>query len=185
MISQKQTIDIQQFFDPDQILKDVGIEEGMIIADFGAGNGYMAFSAAPLVGSKGTVYALDVKKSVISHIRAEIKARSTSNIKLIWTNLEIFGANPIQDNSVDVVLIVNTLFQSQKHKEMLREAKRVTKSGGLIVIVDWKKESAPFGPPVDERVSIEKIKQIGYDMELNKIKEFSAGKYHFGIVFKK
>ncbi|OGY72412.1 MAG: hypothetical protein A3H61_03785 [Candidatus Jacksonbacteria bacterium RIFCSPLOWO2_02_FULL_44_20] len=185
MTSQEQTIEVSKFFNPDQILKDIGIEEGMIIADFGAGNGYMTFSAVLLVGSKGTVYALDVKKSVISHIRAEIKARSISNIKLIWTNLEIFGANPIQDNSVDVVLIVNTLFQSRKHKQMLMEAKRVAKPGGLIAIVDWKKESAPFGPPVDERVSIEKIKQISYDMELNKIKEFSAGKYHFGMVFKK
>lgn len=183
--NQKTTTAIQHFFDPDEILKEIGVEEGMTLADFGTGGGYITFRAAPLVGSKGLVYALDVKKSVVSHINAEVKARAVPNVKPVWTNLEIIGANPIAANSVDIVFIVNTLFQSRRHKAILKEAKRVAKPGGRIVIVDWRKESAPFGPPPDERVSIEKLKQIGYDEGLNKISEFSAGKYHFGIVFKK
>lgn len=184
MANEKSTT-IPQFFDPNDILKEIGVEEGMTVADFGAGSGYITFLVAPLVGARGIVYALDVKKTVVNHIDAEVKARAIKNIKPVWTNLEVSGANPISSNSVDIVFIVNTLFQSRRHEEILEEAKRVAKPGGIIVIVDWRKESAPFGPPTDERVSIEKLKQISYDKGLNKIREFSAGKYHFGLVFKK
>lgn len=185
MTAQKSTEENSQLFNPDDVLKEIGIAEGMTIADFGAGSGYITFRIAPLVGARGIVYALDVKKTVVNHINSEIKARAMKNIKPIWTNLEVTGANPIPVNSVDLVFIVNTLFQSHRHKNILEEAKRVVKPGGNIVIVDWRKESAPFGPPPDERVSIEKLKQIGYDEGLNKIREFQAGKYHFGLVFKK
>lgn len=173
------------FFNPTEILKEIGVQEGMRIADFGAGYGYMSFAASNLVGNKGIVYALDVKKAVIEHIKNEIKNNGFNNIKPIWTNLELFNHNPIKSGSMDMVLIVNMLFQSNKHKEILEEAKRVLKTGGTITVIDWKKQATPFGPPIDERVDLEKLKQTAYNIGLNRIKEFEPGPYHFGILFKK
>jgi ubiquinone/menaquinone biosynthesis C-methylase UbiE len=177
---------IQNFLDPREIIKLLDIKEGMVIADFGAGSGYKTFEAAKLVGQgKGMVYALDVKKSVIEHIKGEMKRKNISNIKPIWTDLEIPGRNHITPHSVDMVLIVNMLYQSIKHHNILEEAARILKPGGKIVIIDWISGNTPFGPSIDERVNLEKIKQIAYNLELNKIKEFQAGQYHFGVIFRK
>jgi ubiquinone/menaquinone biosynthesis C-methylase UbiE len=174
-----------QFLNPEQILKDIDLEAGMTIADFGAGSGYMSFKAAKLVGKNGSVDALDVKKSIIEHLQNEIKHQNLSNVKAVWTNLELINHNPIKDQSVDLVLIVNMLFQSNKHYQILKEAWRQLKSGGKILIIDWEKQATPFGPPKDERVDLEKLKQTAYSLGLNKIREFKPGPYHFGLVFKK
>jgi len=177
--------DNAQFLDPTQILKDLNLEEGMIIADFGAGSGYMSFKAAEMVGKHGLVYALDVKKAVIEHLKNEIRRQGLDNVKSVWTNLEMVNYNPIKPGKVDIVMVVNMLFQSHKYADILAEAKRELKPGGKILVVDWKKTGAPLGPPVEERVDLEKIKQSAYTLELNKIREFEASPYHFGIVFKK
>lgn len=173
------------FLDPKKILLDMDLTEGMYIADFGAGSGYMSFQAAEMVGPRGRVYALDVQKPVIEHINQEIKARHLANIKVIWTDLEMVGRNPIPASSIDLVLLVNTIFQSTKKNEMLKEVVRQLKPTGRLLVVDWKKTSAPFGPRVDERVDLEKFKELAYNLGLNKIQEFDAGPYHFGLVFRK
>ena len=70
----KQSVDEQtQFLDPNRVLSVIQIEERMKIADFGAGSGYMTFTAARLVGQQGLVYALDINKSVIAHLKGEIE----------------------------------------------------------------------------------------------------------------
>lgn len=173
------------FLNPIQILKDLNIEEGMNIADFGAGSGYMVFPAAEMVGKKGLIYALDVNKTVIAHLQKEAKQKNFSNIKTIWTNLEMVNRNPIKPNAVDLVLIVNMLFESTKYYEIIKEACRILKPAGRVVIIDWIKQATPFGPSLDERVNLEKLKQTAYSLGLNKIKEFEPCPYHFGIVFKK
>ena len=177
--------DAPQFLSPDSFLKDLHIEEGMRIAEFGAGRGYIIFKVGELVGQKGCVYALDIQKSVISHLKDEITHRGTQNITPTWTNIELLGHNPVKNNELDMVLVVNMLFQSSKYKNIMEEAKRELKPGGEIVIIDWKKQSAPFGPPLEHRVDLEKLKRIAYSLELNKIREFEPGQYHFGIVFRK
>ena len=174
-----------QFLNPSKILKDLDIEGGMRIADFGAGSGYMSFEAAEMVGSGGIVYALDINKSAIEHIKTEAEHRQLAQLKTIWTNLEMIGKNPIQDAGVDLVMIINMLFQSTKHYEILKEAHRVLKPGGRLVAVDWKKQASPFGPPTDERIDLDKFKEMAYNLRLNKISEFEAGPYHFGVIFKK
>ncbi|MFH1712968.1 MAG: class I SAM-dependent methyltransferase [Candidatus Jacksonbacteria bacterium] len=174
------------FLNPIQILKDLNIEEGMNIADFGAGSGYMTFHAAKMIGKKGTIYALDVNKTVVAHLKKEAKQKNLSNIQTIWTNLEMVNRNPIKPNAIDLVLIVNMLFfESNKYYEVLKEAYRILKPAGRVVIVDWIKQATPFGPPLDERVNLEKLKQAAYNLGLNKIKEIEPGPYHFGLIFKK
>lgn len=173
------------FLNPIQILKDLNIEQGMDVADFGAGSGYISFIAAEMIGKKGTLYAMDVKKTIIKHLQKEVKQQNLSNIKVVWTNLEMVSRNPVKPNAIDMVLIINTLFESHKYYEILKEAHRILKHGGKIAIIDWIKQATPFGPPLDERVNLEKLKQIAYSLGLNKIKEWNPGPYHFGLIFKK
>lgn len=173
------------FLDPSALFTFFTVEEGMKIADFGAGSGYIAFKAAELVGKRGVVYALDIKKSIISHLDNEVRERNLTQVKPVWTNLELFNHNPIKESTIDIVLIVNMLFHSTKHTDILKEAYRTLKPGGILVVVDWKKVKIPFGPSIDERVTLEKLKEIAYTIGLNRFTEFEPSPYHFGIIFKK
>jgi len=45
---------------PHRVMNEIGIREGMVVADIGAGEGYFATRLAARVGISGKVYANDV-----------------------------------------------------------------------------------------------------------------------------
>lgn len=168
------------------VLSNAKLEEGMKMADFGCGSvGHFVFPAAQIVGEKGTVYAIDIQRPVLESLKRKQRQENIKNVKPLWSNLEIFNSTKIEANSLDVVLLANTLYQSHKRAEIIREAVRVLKKDGRLVIVEWKKVSIPFGPPVEERVDIHSLKKAAQKLGLNYNKEFFIGTYHFGLIFNK
>ncbi|GAI56825.1 unnamed protein product [marine sediment metagenome] len=80
-------------------------------------------------------------------------------------------------------MIPNILFQIEKKDVIIGEAKRVLKSGGKILIVDWLIE-AKLGPKTG-KVSKKEVKEIAKDLGLELKKTFEAGIYHYGLIFEK
>lgn len=173
--------------DPRSILKKADLREGQHIADLGAGTaGHFVIPAARMVGNQGQVYAVDILKSALEGIRSRAKLEGLTNLETIWSDLEVYGGIKIDDNSLDVVFLINILFQTQKHNEVMREAVRLLKPGGMLLVVDWKMTEIPsFGPKVEKRVKSEEIKKIASDLNLELTEEFEAGKFHFVLTFKK
>ena len=166
------------------ILSKAQINENMKVADLGCGaSGHFVFPAAKIVGKRGKVYAADILKTVLETINKRIKQENLENIETVWSNLEIFKATKIESGSLDVALLINTLYQSHKRVEILREAIRMLKKGGRLMVVEWKNVSSPFGPPPEERVKIDLLKTGAKKLGLEIEDEFEAGQYHFGALF--
>lgn len=170
--------------DPDLILKKAQAKEGQKVADLGCGAaGHFVFPAARTVGRKGKVYAVDILKTVLSNIEKTAKDEALDNISTVWSDVEIFKATDIETNSLDAALVINTLYQSSQRAKFLKEATRMLKKNGRIVIVEWKPTSTSLGPPTENRVEKDSLKkgaqQIGVTLE----EEFEAGENHYGIVF--
>lgn len=169
------------------ILDKAEVVQDKKIADLGCGaSGHFVFPAAKRVGEKkGLVYAVDILKPILDNIERVAKLNKVDNIKTVWTDLEIFGAAKINSSSIDSVMLINTLYQSSKRVEILREAIRILKTKGILLVVEWKNNASPFGPPIDERVKAELLKTGAAKLGLNLIEEFDAGQYHYGLVFAK
>jgi ubiquinone/menaquinone biosynthesis C-methylase UbiE len=166
------------------ILEKAKVRDKLKIADLGCGSsGHFVFTPAKLVGKKGVVYAVDILKPVLDSIERRAKLENFENIITVWTNLEVFNGAKIQSSSLDIALLVNTLFQSKKRVEILREAIRMLKREGRLVIVDWKNIALPFGPPPEERVNIDNLKIAAEKLGLQLEEEFQAGPYHYGLIF--
>lgn len=171
-------------FDINRILSKISLEEHQVAADLGCGNfGFFVFPLARLVGLKGTIYAVDILKSVLEQISKEAKIQNLPQIKTVWSNLEIFKETNIASNSLDLAVVVNVLNQSEKRLDFLREAVRLLKIGGKLLIIDWQLGDTPFGPPIDRRVNPENLKIIAPKIGLALKEEFDAGNYHFGLIF--
>lgn len=172
--------------DANLILSKAQVQEKMKVADLGCGSsGHFVFPAAKIVGNKGVVYAVDILRTVLESINKRARAENLSNVKTIWSNLEIFGATKIESGSLDVVLLINTLYQSHKRAEILREAIRLMKKNGRLIIVEWKNIAAPFGPPAEEKVKKELVDNGAKKLGLKPEEEFEAGQYHYGLTYVK
>jgi len=168
------------------ILAKAQIKEGMRVADLGCGtSGHFVFPAARIVGKKGVVYAVDILKTTLQNIEKRAKLENLANVQAVWTDLEIFGATKIDSGKLDVAMLINTLYQSKKRVEIIREAIRLLKKKGKLVIVEWKSSALPFGPSIDARVNKDLLKQGAGKLGMVLEEEFEAGEYHYGMVFEK
>lgn len=175
-----------QLLNPFTILEGLGISAGGDVADFGCGGvGYFVFAAADLVGEKGRVYAVDILKQNLESVQKRIREDNIYNIKTIWSNLEIFGGTKIPPGSLDIGLLINVLFQTDKHQDVIKEAYRLIKKGGTLAIIDWKSHATPFGPPPGNRLDKEKIVHIATVSGFRLDNEFEAGKFHYALKFTK
>jgi len=168
------------------ILEKARIKERMRVADLGCGtSGHFVFPAAKIVGIHGLVYAVDILKPLLESVARRARQENIKNVATVWSDLEVYRATKIETESIDVALMINVLSYSQKRAEMLREAIRLLKKGGRILVVEWEETSLPFGPPPEKRVKVEQLKKVAEKLGLKIEEEFDAGEYHYGVLFKK
>lgn len=174
-----------QLLNPEYLLKDVlQIAYETKVADLGCGSmAFFTLQAAKLVSDKGVVYAVDVLKDVLSSVESRSRQEGLYNIKTVWSDIEVVGATKIPEASLDYALLVNTLFQTKKHKEVLMEAYRLLKSGGRLLLVEWLTAGGPIGPTKEMRIGQDDTKRMAAEVGFKIEREFSAGKNHYGIIF--
>lgn len=168
------------------IISHLLLQPGMRAADFGCGfSGYIAFPMAEKVGEEGMVYAIDVQPKVLENIKSLAEANHIEHLKTIWANLEIRGSSKLPADSLDVVAMVNILFQTKQPADLFQEALRVLKIHGRLMVVDWKKQINNVGPSIDQCIDMQKVKQFAQQYNMKEVEHFEAGPYHYGIVFEK
>lgn len=167
------------FLDPQAILKSLGISREMTVADFGCGSGAWVIPLSVIL-KDGAVFAVDIQESALSALESRLKMQGISNVKKVLADVEQKILD-IPENSCDWVLLTDLLFQVDERLEVFKEAKRVLKPQGKILIVEWNMDSV-IGPK-EGRISLEEIKSlasnVGFDLE----KKVPAGDYHFSLVF--
>ena len=169
-----------EFLNPTEVLKQLKLEKNMVAADFGSGSGGWAIPLAKKM-EEGKIYAIDILEEPLSALKARAKLEKIINIETVKSDIE--KTSRLFEDSCDLVLMTNLLFQSEDKKKVLEEGKRVLKFGGKILIVDWK-EDAPMGPK-GGRVSPEEVKETALDLNLRIEKEFEASPYHWGLILVK
>ena len=170
---------------PERIVGEFGIREGMSVADFGSGAGYFTIILGQKVGENGKVYALDVQETALDNVRVKARAADVQNVETIRTDLEVAGSSGLPDNSQDAVLLANILFQSDKKSDIIREAVRVLKNGGRIILIDWKLGTGGFGPPDERRTDETAMRNLVVAERLTFEKSIDAGQFHYGMTFVK
>lgn len=179
------TIGSGGFMNPEVIAESFDLRPGMMVADFGSGAGYFTILMAKRVGESGLVTALDVMESALETVRAKASATGLK-IQTTRGDLEIWGGSALPDNSQNMVLLANILFQSFKKEQIIQEAKRVLSLGGLMVVIDWKKEvNGGLGPPAELKVDQRGLKTMLEKEGLVFVRGIDAGDFHFGFIFKK
>ncbi|HSE35568.1 MAG TPA: methyltransferase domain-containing protein [Candidatus Paceibacterota bacterium] len=173
------------FSEPENNIAQLGLREGEIVADFGAGAGAYSIAAAKALRGTGRVYAIEVQKDLLSRLRNTAKEERLGNIEYLWGNLEKMGGTKLRDGSCDVVIVSNVLFQTPDKKAVINEAKRILHHGGRLLVVDWSGSFNSMGPTksevIDEHAARDLIDPMGFSFE----RAINAGNFHYGLVYRK
>lgn len=173
------------FLHPERIVSRLDIRPGMVVADLGCGAGHFAIAAARIVGETGQVFAIDIQKQAIEAIQSRANLEHLLQVKPVWADLELPEGSRLPQDSVDLAIISNILFQADKKQEVMIEAHRILSPAGHLVVLEWDQTPFPAGPAMDlrvpKRVAITLAERAGLAME----KEFDAGSNHYGLLFKK
>ena len=173
------------FVDPQKIVPALNIQPGINIADFGVGAGYFAVLLADAVGDKGRVYAIDIQEELLTKARSHDHGRH-DNIEFLLGDLEERGGSTLADNTVDMVVLSNTLFQFENRPGGLTEAHRILKPGGRLVLIDWSESFDGLGPQPEHVITKDEAMSIARDVGFTVSGEFSeAGDHHYGLILTK
>lgn len=173
---------MMEFLDPVKVINKLRVKSDMTVADFGCGAGGWVIPLSRKV-EDGLIYAIDIQEEPMSVLESKINQQGISNIRLIRADLEKERGAAIADKTCDLVLMTNILFQVEDKKALFKEAKRVLNKQSKLLVVDWLPDTS-IGP-VEERVSPSEVKQLAEAFNFELKDEFSAGSYHYGLVFKK
>lgn len=171
--------------DPARVVDNLNILPGMTIADFGCGTGHFTILMGKRVGEEGRISAIDVQEAPLESVKTRAREAGLANIDPIRANLEVLGSTRLNDGSQDIVFIANVLFQSQKKAQIIKEAHRILKSGGQLVMVEWKKGSGGFGPPDSLRMDIPELKKLVTGEGLTFERDVEVGQFHHVMMFTK
>lgn len=171
------------FSDPKNNVVQIGLKEGMRVADLGAGLGDAALVAAHAVGETGHVYAVDIQEDLLKRIRDAAHERGLRNVSTVWGDFEKLGGTTLRDHALDTIILSNALFQLEHREGALAEIKRILKPGGLLLVVDWAGSYNGMGPAPDHVVPEHAAEELFITGGFHKTKAFRAGPHHYSILF--
>lgn len=166
------------------------IKEGLTVLDIGSGRGLDVFIAAKKVRDTGKVIGLDLSKEMIKKATNNAKKLKINNVEFKHGDMENM---PIESNSVDTIISNCVINLATDKEKVFREAYRVLKKGGKIVVSDIVTEKpvpdhiredlnlwiSCIAGALPENEYLETIKKAGFSeiQILEKIKLFSIEKF--------
>lgn len=173
------------FVNPEAMTAQLDGLVGKSVADFGCGSGFFSLAFAKAVGVNGHVFALDILPSSLEAVASRAKALGLLNVVAKRVNLERECGADLPDSSLDWVILKDVLFQNKDKTAMLREAHRVLKPAGNLLVMEWNDRDLSFGPEVSLRVSESSLREMLSECGFSFVKDLDAGDFHYASVFQK
>jgi ubiquinone/menaquinone biosynthesis C-methylase UbiE len=173
------------FMEPALMLAACNILSTDVVADFGAGSGFMAREISKLV-PQGNVYAIEINRDLVARIIHEVQDNHITNIQPLWGDIEIKGGSKLGDEAVDIVVLSNILFQLDDKLGCIKESIRVLKSGGRILLADWSESFGGLGPVPHHVFDKSMAEQLLLSVGCTKLSDnLPSGEHHYAILFRK
>lgn len=118
---------------PERVMDAIGVRPGMVVGEAGAGRGYFTFKLARRVGASGKVYANDIDRAALDHVRQVCRDEGIGNVETVVGEVE----DPLFPVSgLELVIMVYALHDFARPVAFLENLKRYLEPGGTVVVLD-------------------------------------------------
>ncbi|MBU7584804.1 MAG: class I SAM-dependent methyltransferase [Nostoc sp. TH1S01] len=122
---------------PSKIVGALDLKPNDVVADIGAGTGYLSFLIAPLL-PQGKVLAVDIQPEMLDIIKNAKQDKKINNVEPILATIN----NPnLPDASVDLALMVDAYHEFEYPYEVMQGIVKGLKPGGRVVLVEYRGEN--------------------------------------------
>lgn len=170
--------------DSKKLFSELRLKENTTLLDLACGSGAYSIAASEYIGEEGLIYAVDLWKEGIDNLLKEVKIKQINNIHANIADISIHI--PMESSCIDVCLmatVLHDLIQDDTDQETLGELKRVLKPNGSLAIIEFKKIEGPPGPPIQMRISPEKLDAILFSHDFRKVLTTDIGPYNYLSIF--
>ena len=123
----------RDFFRPRKnILKEAGINTGFHVLDYGCGPGSYLTAVSAMAGETGKIYALDAHPLAIKMVQRIVSGKHFTNLETILSDCK----TGLPDNSLDIILLYDTLHGLENLDCVLEEFGRTLKPDGILSVSD-------------------------------------------------
>ena len=140
---------------PDEALDIIGIKKGSVVADIGAGSGYMTIRMARRVGANGIVYANDIQQPMLDLLDQRLKKGKIANVRPILGTPDDPKLPP---ESIEMALLVDVYHEFSQPQAMLRHLHAALKTGGRLVLLEYRKEDPAIPIRPEHKMSVAEAK---------------------------
>jgi SAM-dependent methyltransferase len=140
---------------PDQALDALHLKAGMVVADVGAGTGYMTLRLAKRVGPSGKVYGEDVQPEMLRRLRQNAAKARLANIE------EVLGTEndpKLPPGQLDLILLVDVYHEFSHPQEMVRRMREALKPDGRLVLLEYRKEDPTVPIKIEHKMTVEEVR---------------------------
>ncbi len=121
----------------DRMVDALNLKPGEIVADIGAGTGYVSRKMARRVGEKGSVLAVEIQQEMLNILTNKALSAGILNIKPV---LGTITDPKLGSEAVDTVVMVDVYHEFDHPYEMLMAIGKALKPGGRVVLVEYRAE---------------------------------------------
>ena len=144
---------------PYLVIPAIGLEEGMVVGEIGAGRGRYSVILAGHVGDQGHIYANDINKEDLEYLEFRIKRDGIKNLSIILGE-ELDPLLP--EDKLDMLFIVNSYHHFSQPVSLLKNAYPALKNSGTLAIIEGVPGRGYSGHSTPQKEIIKQMEQAGY-----------------------
>ncbi len=164
---------MSDFLNPKRVIENLSLREEMDVVDFGCGSGGWVIPIAKKI-KNAKIYAVDILEAALSALKSNAEMERVYNIRTIRCDVE--RGTDLNSESMDLVIASNLFFQVDDKEAVVREAQRLLRREGELIVVDWK---------IKEDNAEERLHKIIEENNFKFIKKINVGESHFANLYEK
>lgn len=168
------------FLNPSQIVDNLDLKPGNKVADLGCGPGMFSFLLSKKVEDTGKVFSVDSHKEILEKLNREKDKLNIVNIETIFADIE--NKIELESGICDLVVLSNILSLVGNIDLVLKEAKRILKKRGSLLVIEWKDLDHHISKKRGHILKEEEVLAILAREGFSITKHVPAGDFHYAFL---